>query len=165
MREARGEGAIGRVYTAENIGFIHLQRKDWPRALAHTEYVDEQLPLAWNLTVRHIAAKTVYYQAQANSDDAVLSASDAREIACSAQRTLNAMNSNRFDEEELRRLTPKEYHADIDRLIARAKAAHERKSLEAEGFLFAEEATPSALRYDAGEDICPRQTRFLDSDA
>lgn len=160
MRVARGEGAIGRVYTAENIGFIHLIRGDWPNALSHTAYVNEQLPLAWNLTVRHIAAKTAYYDAQANDELAIMPADDARTIACNAQTTLSLMQYNRFDEEELLRLVPKDFHGDVERLIGPAKAAEERKAREAEGLMLTAEAAPAALKYDSDEDICRSVNRL-----
>lgn len=157
LRVRRGEGTIGEVYTSENLGFVYLQRENWPMAIAHTKYVDDVVPLAWNLTVRHIAAKTIYQSIRQRGDAETggLSRDQALTIACDAQAVLSAMKYEYFDEDELRRLLPARYDDDVDRLIARPKAEFERRKDEARSqAIGVVAAAPTTFVYDADEDIC-----------
>lgn len=157
MRVQRGEGRIGEVYTAENLGFIAVKREDWPVALDHTSYVDNVLPLAWNLTVRYIAAAEVHHSLSNNGEaaSAGLTRSTARNIACDAERTLAAMRYEYFDEDELRRLLPAKYAETIDVLITRPKAAFDMRQLELEGrAMHADSGLPTRLDQTFMSALC-----------
>lgn len=157
MRVARGEGRLGEVYTAENLGFVAVKREDWPVALDHTSYVDSIVPLAWNLTVRYIAAAEIHQSLDGGGEapSAGLNRSTARQIACDTERTLAAMRYEYFDEDELRRLLPAKYAATIDTLIARPKAAFDVRQLELEGrAMHADSALPTVLDETFMSELC-----------
>ena len=115
IRGQRGSTPVGVAYTEENIGFIHILDEDWPTALEHTERIDRILPLAWNLTVRFIAAK---------ENEAALRSADApREdirrmeaIQSDTGTVLGLMACNQIDRPELKRLLPAKYAETVDEL-------------------------------------------------
>ena len=115
IRGQRGSTPVGVAYTEENIGFIHILDEDWPAALEHTERIDRILPLAWNLTVRFIAAK---------ENEAALRSADApREdirrmeaIQGDTRTVLGLMACNQIDRPELKRLLPAKYAVTVDEL-------------------------------------------------
>lgn len=157
LRVQRGEGRIGEVYTAENLGFIAVKREDWPVVIDHTAYVDNVLPLAWNLTARYIAARAIHDSLARGGEAATgqLNQAQAKEIACDAERVLAAMPYNYFDEPELRRLLPAKYSETIDMLIARPKDENARRQLELEGrAMHADAAFRTAGPQSYGSDLC-----------
>ncbi len=117
IRADRGSTRVGVAYTEENMGFIYLLEEDWPTALSHTERIDQILPLAWNLTVRNIAAR---------ENEAVLKRNGAsREAVQEMQRieadtamVLSLMDCNQIDKAELLRLLPRKYAPILDELAA-----------------------------------------------
>lgn len=117
LRVQRGEGEVGKVYTAENIGFVFVLSERWAEGLAHAQAIDKLIPLAWNLTVLHICAKEL---AEA---DGVPSADRAkyRAEAERSRRTLALMEHRRFGEKELKKLLPVEYDELVDELVRPAR--------------------------------------------
>ncbi|WP_084421191.1 hypothetical protein [Henriciella litoralis] len=115
IRGARGSTPVGVAYTEENIGFIHILDKDWQTALDHTGRIDEILPLAWNLTVRNIAAmeNEAALRAAKGSREAI---EEMQEIQSDTQLVLGLMSCNQIDRPELKRLLPAKYSARIDLL-------------------------------------------------
>ncbi len=119
IRRQRGATPVGIAYTRENLGFIYILQKDWDGALTHTAEVDRILPLAWNLTVRHIAAmeKADALEAMEDSDPAEIA--HYRDIAEEAALVLSLMQYEQFDAPELMRLLHRQYKEDVEALIAR----------------------------------------------
>ena len=115
IRGARGSTPVGVAYTEENIGFIHILDEDWPTALDHTGRIDEILPLAWNLTVRNIAAmeNEAALRAARGSREAI---NEMKEIQSDTQLVLGLMSCNQIDRPELKRLLPAKYSERIDQL-------------------------------------------------
>ena len=117
IRAERGATQVGVAYTEENIGFIHVLDEDWPAALEHTQRIDDILPLAWNLTVRHIAAR--------ENADALMQAGASRE-ALDAMQTiqdetamvLSLMACDQIDKAELQRLLPARFETVLEDLSA-----------------------------------------------
>ncbi|MEQ9317132.1 MAG: hypothetical protein RLN72_14860 [Henriciella sp.] len=115
IRAERGATSVGVAYTEENIGFIHILDEDWPSALEHTKQIDDILPLAWNLTVRYIAAK---------ENEAVLRRSggtrdqirEMAKIQGDTRLVLGLMGCNQIDRPELKRLLPGRYAETVDEL-------------------------------------------------
>ena len=115
IRGERGATSVGVAYTEENIGFIHILDEDWQAALTHTKHIDDILPLAWNLTVRHIAA--------VENEKALKSAGASREqiramqtIQTDTRLVLGLMECNQIDRPELKRLLPLRYASTVDEL-------------------------------------------------
>ena len=115
IRAERGSTAVGVAYTEENIGFIHVLDEDWSSALEHTKRIDDILPLAWNLTVRYIAAM--------ENEAALKSAGASREeirrmraIQDDTRLVLGLMECNQIDRPELKRLLPARYSQTVDEL-------------------------------------------------
>ena len=132
IRRQRGATPVGIAYTRENIGFIYLQKSDWDGALAHTAAIDAVLPLAWNLTVRHIAATEKADALVAVEEPDMAAVAELREIAEEAALVLSLMQYVQFDERELKRLLHKDYSETVDDLIARLPE-NERAVAEEEG--------------------------------
>jgi len=117
IRADRGATAVGVAYTEENIGFIHLLYSDWPLALEHTERIDEIVPLAWNLTVRHIAAReneAALREAGASRTSRELMQTIQRESA----QMLKLLDCGGVDKPELKRLLNVRYDGVVDDLTA-----------------------------------------------
>ncbi len=115
IRAERGATQVGVAYTEENIGFIHILDEDWPTALEHTKAIDDILPLAWNLTVRHIAAREneqALRQAGA-SREAIQNMQDIQEDTA---MVLALMECNQIDKPELMRLLPSRYEGVVEDL-------------------------------------------------
>ena len=117
IRADRGSTRVGVAYTEENIGFIYILEEDWPTALSHTEGIDRILPLAWNLTVRNIAAR--------ENEAALKRAGASRESVLEMKRiqedtamVLSQMDCGQIDKAELMRLLPQKYSDDVDALAA-----------------------------------------------
>ncbi|MDX1291395.1 MAG: hypothetical protein R3265_01185 [Hyphomonas sp.] len=117
IRAERGATQVGVAYTEENIGFIHILDEDWPAALDHTQRIDEILPLAWNLTVRHIAAR--------ENEQALLQAGASREALENMQTiqdetamVLSLMECDQIDKPELQRLLPDRFEGVLEELSA-----------------------------------------------
>ena len=115
IRGERGATSVGVAYTEENIGFIHILDRDWQAALEHTKRIDDILPLAWNLTVRHIAAM--------ENEKALKSAGASRDeirkmqtIQNDTRLVLGLMECNQIDRPELKRLLPPRYSSTVDDL-------------------------------------------------
>lgn len=117
IRAERGATQVGVAYTEENIGFIHILDEDWPTALEHTQRIDDILPLAWNLTVRHIAAReneAALRQAGASQD-----ALDYMEtIQDETAMVLSLMDCDQIDKPELQRLLPARFEETVESLSA-----------------------------------------------
>lgn len=161
LREDRGEGDVGRVYTSENIGFIYVLTEDWPQALYHTKEVNDVVPLAWNLIVRRIAAGKVYDSLASGvptePSGGVDTAETAREIACEAERVLMAMKYEYFDEDEVLKLLPDvpEYRDLVAALVARPLQDYARRQHAAETReQVAEAAYPTNADDFAGTALC-----------
>ena len=121
IRAERGSTSVGVAYTEENIGFIHILDKDWATALDHTGRIDDILPLAWNLTVRNIAAR--------ENEAALKAAGGSREAIRQMQTieqdtalVLGLMECNQIDRPELKRLLPAKYAPTVDTLSAHCSA-------------------------------------------
>lgn len=125
IRAERGATQVGVAYTEENIGFIHILDEDWPTALEHTQRIDDILPLAWNLTVRHIAAReneAALRQAGASQD-----ALDYMEtIQDETAMVLSLMDCDQIDKPELQRLLPARFEETVDSLSAHCVLEAER---------------------------------------
>lgn len=124
LRVERGEGEVGKAYTAENIGFVFVLSERWAEGLTHARAIDKVLPLAWNLTVLHICATEM-----AKTDG--LSGSDRNDLleeAERARRTLALMEHRRFGEQELKKLLPVTYDEVVDELVRPAR----ERALQAE---------------------------------
>jgi len=117
IRAERGATQVGVAYTEENIGFIHVLDEDWPAALEHTQRIDDILPLAWNLTVRHIAARenaAALMQAGASRE-----ALDAMQtIQDETAMVLSLMACDQIDKAELQRLLPARFETVLEDLSA-----------------------------------------------
>lgn len=147
LREKRGEGAVGRVYTSENIGFIYLIEQDWDGALAHTHEVNQAVPLAWNLIVRRIAAGELFTLHQAAGDRPA--AQRVRAIACEAERVLTGMRYEYFDEGELLKLLPDnaDYELLVRQIVALPRQAYETQT----------RSTSQTAEYST--DLCMRERK------
>lgn len=117
IRAERGATQVGVAYTEENIGFIHILDEDWPTALEHTKRIDDILPLAWNLTVRNIAAR--------ENEKALRQAGASREAIDNMQAiqsdtalVLALMECNQIDKAELKRLLPSKFEGVLEELAA-----------------------------------------------
>lgn len=125
IRAERGATQVGVAYTEENIGFIHILDEDWPTALEHTQRIDDILPLAWNLTVRHIAAReneAALRQAGASQD-----ALDYMEtIQDETAMVLSLMDCDQIDKPELQRLLPARFEETVESLSAHCVLEAER---------------------------------------
>ncbi|WP_084398033.1 hypothetical protein [Henriciella aquimarina] len=115
IRAERGATPVGVAYTEENIGFIHVLDGDWPAALEHTAGIDRILPLAWNLTVRHIAAM--------ENEKALIAAGASRDeiremetVQTDTALVLGLMECTQIDRPELKRLLPSKYGRTVDEL-------------------------------------------------
>ncbi len=117
LRVQRGEGEVGKVYTAENIGFVFVLSERWAEGLSHAQAIDKVIPLAWNLTVLHICAKEMA------ETDGVSGADRAkyRAEANRAARTLALMEHRRFGEQELKKLLPVKYDEVVNELVRPAR--------------------------------------------
>jgi len=121
LRADRGSTPVGVAYTEENIGFIHLLYGDWPLALEHTARIDEIVPLAWNLTVRHIAAReneTALREAGASRESREMMKAIQRESA----QMLKLLDCGGVDTPELKRLLNVRYDTVVDELTRHCDA-------------------------------------------
>ena len=117
IRADRGSTRVGVAYTEENMGFIYILEEDWPAALSHTENIDHILPLAWNLTVRNIAAReneTALKRAGASRE----AVQEMKRIQADTAMVLSLMDCGQIDKAELMRLLPQKYSGDVDELAA-----------------------------------------------
>lgn len=117
IRADRGSTRVGVAYTEENMGFIFILEEDWPAALSHTENIDHILPLAWNLTVRNIAAReneTALKRAGASRE----AVQEMKRIQADTAMVLSLMDCGQIDKAELMRLLPQKYSGDVDELAA-----------------------------------------------
>lgn len=122
LRVQRGEGEVGKVYTAENIGFVFVLSERWAEGLAHAQAVDQVLPLAWNLTVLHICANELANtEGVPNADRQRFRAEAER-----ARRTLALMDHRRFGEQELKKLLPVKYDSTVNELVRPARERMEQ---------------------------------------
>lgn len=117
IRADRGSTRVGVAYTEENIGFIYILEQDWPAALSHTEGIDHILPLAWNLTVRNIAAREneAALKRAGASREAV---QEMKRIQSDTAMVLSLMDCGQIDKAELLRLLPQRYSGVVDELAA-----------------------------------------------
>ncbi|WP_370274780.1 hypothetical protein [Hyphomonas atlantica] len=125
IRAERGATQVGVAYTEENIGFIHILDEDWPTALEHTQRIDDILPLAWNLTVRHIAAReneAALRQAGASQDELDYMETIQDETAM----VLSLMDCDQIDKPELQRLLPARFEETVESLSAHCVLEAER---------------------------------------
>ena len=117
IRADRGSTRVGVAYTEENMGFIYIMEEDWPAALSHTEGIDHILPLAWNLTVRNIAAReneAALKRAGASRE----SVQEMKRIQSDTAMVLSLMDCGQIDKAELMRLLPQKYSGAVDELAA-----------------------------------------------
>lgn len=117
IRADRGSTRIGVAYTEENMGFIYVLEEDWPTALSHTENIDHILPLAWNLTVRNIAARE-NEQALKRAGASRAAVEEMRRIQSDTAMVLSLMDCGQIDKAELMRLLPQKYSGQVDELAA-----------------------------------------------
>lgn len=117
IRAERGATQVGVAYTEENIGFIHILDEDWPTALEHTKSIDDILPLAWNLTVRHIAARE-NEQALRQAGASREAVETMRAIQDDTAMVLSLMDCDQIDKPELMRLLPSRYEGVVEQLSA-----------------------------------------------
>ena len=117
IRADRGATRIGVAYTEENMGFIYVLEEDWPTALSHTENIDHILPLAWNLTVRNIAARE-NEQALKRAGASRAAVEEMRRIQSDTAMVLSLMDCGQIDKAELMRLLPQKYSGQVDELAA-----------------------------------------------
>lgn len=125
IRAERGATQVGVAYTEENIGFIHILDEDWPAALEHTKRIDDILPLAWNLTVRHIAAlenEKALRQAGASRE----AIDNMKTIQDETAMVLSLMDCNQIDKAELKRLLPSQFGNVLEDLSAHCAIERER---------------------------------------
>ena len=125
IRAERGATQVGVAYTEENIGFIHILDEDWPAALDHTKRIDDILPLAWNLTVRHIAAREngiALRQAGASRE----ALENMEMIQDETAMVLSLMECNQIDKPELQRLLPSRFETVLESLSAHCALEAER---------------------------------------
>lgn len=108
LRGKRGESEIGKIYTRENIGFIHLLSGDWQAAEKHAREIDEELAAAWNLTVLVIALEE---QKKTEKDKARLARLE-RDLAV-ATRKLSLLDRDSLDGEEIRKLLESRHEPQI----------------------------------------------------
>jgi len=116
---------VGVAYTEENIGFIHILDEDWPAALDHTKRIDDILPLAWNLTVRHIAAlenEAALRQAGASRE----ALENMETIQDETAMVLSLMACDQIDKPELQRLLPGRFETVLEDLSAHCALEAER---------------------------------------
>lgn len=120
-RIERGATQVGEAYTRENLGFIYIIRGEWQTALDHTADVDNVIPLAWNLTVRHIAAKKQReeLESEGGSRGAI---AELKEIERDTKGVLDLMECSRIYASELPKLLPAEYAPTIEYLTGRCTA-------------------------------------------
>ncbi len=117
LRVQRGEGEVGKVYTAENIGFVFVLSERWAEGMSHAQAIDKVIPLAWNLTVLHICASELANAEGISSADRAKYRAEAERAA----RTLSLMEHRRFGEQELKKLLPVKYDDMIDELVRPAR--------------------------------------------
>ena len=121
VRADRGATRVGVAYTEENMGFIYILEEDWPAALSHTEAIDQILPLAWNLTVRNIAARE-NEKALKRSGASRAAVEEMQKIQKDTAMVLSLMDCGQIDKAELMRLLPEKYSDDVDELAAHCLA-------------------------------------------
>ena len=121
LRLKRGEGEVGKIYTAENIGFVFILREKWLEGYTHAEAIDKVIPMAWNLTVLHICASKLAEQSDVPASQRAVYAAEAER----AKRVLSMMDHGRFGESELKKLLPVEYEKTVDELARPAREAKE----------------------------------------
>ncbi|MEZ5954128.1 MAG: hypothetical protein R3C13_07455 [Hyphomonas sp.] len=121
VRADRGATRVGVAYTEENMGFIFIMEEDWPAALAHTESIDQILPLAWNLTVRNIAARE-NEKALRKAGASRASVEEMKRIQNDTAMVLSLMDCGQIDKAELMRLLPERYGEAVDELAAHCLA-------------------------------------------
>lgn len=117
-RVRRGATPVGRAYTMENVGFIYIMNEEWDKALSHTAEVDRVIPLAWNLTVRHIAALKKREQLEAE-DGPRAEIDDMKRIERETEGVLGLMDCPRIYASELPKLLPEVYGPVIRKLTGR----------------------------------------------
>ena len=117
IRADRGATRVGVAYTEENMGFIYILEEDWPAALSHTDGIDKILPLAWNLTVRNIAARE-NEQALKRAGASREAVQEMRRIENDTAMVLSLMDCGQIDKAELMRLLPEKYTGVVDELAA-----------------------------------------------
>ena len=122
IRGERGATSVGVAYTEENIGFIHILDEDWKGALDHTGRIDDILPLAWNLTVRYIAAME-NEQALKRADAPREEIREMQRIQNDTTMVLGLMECNQIDRPELKRLLPARYSDTVDDLSRHCEAS------------------------------------------
>ena len=115
LRELRGEGEIGKIYTSENIGFIYLQLGDWKKAIEHARLIDQEMAMAWNLTVLVIALETLADKTEVAGDNA-----EASKLRSSAQQSIEKMRLmpvSQFDRAELEKLLSSSHILKLSRVF------------------------------------------------
>ncbi|MCA8902053.1 MAG: hypothetical protein KDA53_12470 [Hyphomonas sp.] len=115
IRADRGATRVGVAYTEENMGFIYVLEEDWPAALDHTERIDQILPLAWNLTVRNIAARE-NEKALRRGGSSRAAIEEMKRIQSDTDMVLSLMDCGQIDKAELMRLLPEKYSGAVDEL-------------------------------------------------
>jgi hypothetical protein len=121
LRSQRGEGAIGRIYTRENIGFLHLLNEDWETAEKHALEIDNQLTAAWNLTVLIIAMDM-----RAAALDEAEEERQAREVRAETEpfiRKMSLLDVDDLDEAEIMKLLEARHLDRVKELKSQMKGA------------------------------------------
>ena len=92
---------------------MYAIRSYYAAALSHTEGIDHILPLAWNLTVRNIAAReneAALKRAGASRE----SVQEMKRIQSDTAMVLSLMDCGQIDKAELMRLLPQKYSGAVD---------------------------------------------------
>ena len=112
LRQQRGEGKIGQIYTRENIGFIYIRQQNWDTAIKHAREIDRDMALAWNLTVLIIALEEQADRLQDEGEGSV--AQRLREEAKRARGKIALLPPGRLDRDEIEKLLGEPYIDDVE---------------------------------------------------
>ncbi|MEM9570564.1 MAG: hypothetical protein AAF996_03800 [Pseudomonadota bacterium] len=112
LRELRGEGKIGEIYTRENIGFIYVRQKNWDTAIKHAREIDQDMALGWNLTVLIIALEEQANRLQEEGQRSV--ARRLQDEARKAREKIALLEPGRLDREEIEKLLGDAYTGEVE---------------------------------------------------
>jgi hypothetical protein len=122
LRQQRGEGAIGQIYTRENIGFIYIRQQNWDTAIKHAREIDRDMALAWNLTVLIIALEEQADRLQDEGEGSV--AQRLREEAKRAREKIALLPPGRLDRDEIEKLLGEPYIDDVEDVYRAMQSNH-----------------------------------------
>lgn len=114
LREERGEGKIGEIYTRENIGFIYIRQQNWDTAIKHARAIDRDMALGWNLTVLIIALEEQANRLQEDGQRSV--ARRLRDEARKAREKISLLPPGRLDREEIEKLLGASYVDEVEEI-------------------------------------------------